>query len=229
MDYSGMVEKSESYLMHHGIKGQKWGVRRYQNEDGSLTDLGKKKYLSSNGITLKKAHKLYRKDPRSVHNYGDSVAKNIIKNNITDDDLKNIRTSYRKMVDMNLKSSEVYDKHYRKALEKLKSGKWASSEDIDTYASRMSKKELNSYDKNFELKRKDAAEKYYSQIKDLVRNKITSETYDTNISDLPNSTTVTVGRRVTEYVTAYLSYEYNQERRKRFGYSYDSSASINNI
>ena len=28
-------------LYHHGIKGQKWGVRRYQNEDGSLTAAGK--------------------------------------------------------------------------------------------------------------------------------------------------------------------------------------------
>ena len=31
-------------LYHHGIKGQKWGVRRYQNADGSLTDAGKKRY-----------------------------------------------------------------------------------------------------------------------------------------------------------------------------------------
>ncbi len=31
-------------LYHHGIKGQKWGVRRYQNEDGTLTDAGKAKY-----------------------------------------------------------------------------------------------------------------------------------------------------------------------------------------
>lgn len=34
----------EMYLAHHGIKGQKWGVRRYQNPDGSLTAAGKQRY-----------------------------------------------------------------------------------------------------------------------------------------------------------------------------------------
>lgn len=30
-------------LYHHGIKGQKWGIRRYQNEDGTYTEAGKKR------------------------------------------------------------------------------------------------------------------------------------------------------------------------------------------
>lgn len=31
-------------LYHHGVKGMKWGIRRYQNRDGSLTFKGKKRY-----------------------------------------------------------------------------------------------------------------------------------------------------------------------------------------
>lgn len=35
---------TQEELYHHGIKGMKWGVRRYQNKDGSLTAKGRKRY-----------------------------------------------------------------------------------------------------------------------------------------------------------------------------------------
>ena len=40
-------------LYHHGIKGMRWGVRRYKNEDGSLTPAGKKRYLENEAYVKK--------------------------------------------------------------------------------------------------------------------------------------------------------------------------------
>lgn len=44
--------KNNDELYHHGIKGQKWGVRRYQNEDGSLTAAGKQKLVQNRSRQL---------------------------------------------------------------------------------------------------------------------------------------------------------------------------------
>lgn len=58
------MEKYELY--HWGVKGQKWGVRRYQNADGTLTAAGKKRQS--------KMHDDYRKvhDGKSVKQLSDS-------------------------------------------------------------------------------------------------------------------------------------------------------------
>lgn len=46
----------DNSLIHYGTKGMKWGVRRYQNKDGSLTPAGKKRYSEDESEDYKKAH-----------------------------------------------------------------------------------------------------------------------------------------------------------------------------
>lgn len=67
------------YLAHHGIKGQKWGVRRFQNPDGSLTEAGKKRQAKEDAWRTKKAAKLTsaynRQTERAEQRYGKHVTK----------------------------------------------------------------------------------------------------------------------------------------------------------
>ena len=62
-----MINSNTQYeLYHHGIKGQKWGIRRFQNEDGSYTAEGKKRYgrelakKAYNALSSDKAQKALR-------------------------------------------------------------------------------------------------------------------------------------------------------------------------
>lgn len=105
------------YLAHHGIKGQKWGIRRYQNPDGSLTALGrryygiqerralkeqKKQYLAENKVRYKEAKdqlREFNKDPKNIFK---TRERKLLKENIKD--IKNDRfvaktknDEYRKM------------------------------------------------------------------------------------------------------------------------------------
>jgi len=50
-----------NYLAHFGIFGMKWGVRRYQNKDGSLTPEGKARYQNKDGSLNDEGKKLYQK------------------------------------------------------------------------------------------------------------------------------------------------------------------------
>ena len=55
----------QEYIAHYGVEGQKWGIRRYQNLDGSLTAEGKQRY----GGSARGKAKMYNQGLKSaVHN-----------------------------------------------------------------------------------------------------------------------------------------------------------------
>lgn len=88
-------------LYHHGIKGQKWGIRRYQNEDGTLTEEGRKKVTNHLGRMGTSYFTTYGAVKDKVKTYTFLRENNIV----TDDDVK--------------KQRELEDK-YSNALKKVK-------------------------------------------------------------------------------------------------------------
>lgn len=70
----------DEYLEHHGVRGMKWGVRRYQNYDGSLTAAGMKRFNKSlddyekADARYKKA-KADHKAAKKADNYSDAAIK----------------------------------------------------------------------------------------------------------------------------------------------------------
>ena len=91
------------FLEHHGIKGQKWGVRRFQNPDGTLTAAGKRRYLKLQDREYK-----LEKEGKGLHYatmpYEDSkdIAKRLSKTAVNQEVLSNLRASKRAV--------ETYDK-----------------------------------------------------------------------------------------------------------------------
>lgn len=121
-DLAHSVDAAEEYfLAHYGVKGMKWGVRRYQNADGSLTDAGKKKLADRATGDYGKRDK-FLKGKKIAKLYG----------------VDELREARQKVMDADKLSEEFYNSHelqkkYKaKALDILKKEGYADKDiDID--------------------------------------------------------------------------------------------------
>ena len=102
-----------SYLIHYGIQGQKWGIRRYQNEDGTLTPQGIERYS-----------KLIDKNDKGVRGANKKLKKFEKKMDIDDrKPIRNIKDRIIKAKRFDRESNTEASEHMRNAANKRNEGK----------------------------------------------------------------------------------------------------------
>lgn len=118
--YVAGVPYSSDYLMHFGIKGQKWGVRRFQNSDGTLTAAGKERYGSEKeqkkfAEKLMKGRTDMRKTPQVKHavaNLEDAVKEERIQRKRYDSEFEKTSREF-------YNDKKLLDKYTEKSIDKI--------------------------------------------------------------------------------------------------------------
>ena len=144
-------EHDSTFLSHHGIKGQQWGVRRFQNEDGTLTEEGRRRYLADPNRQID----IYN---RTAHRMNPDLEK--INKKYEDVDLDNDENNlaYTKEV------RDTFQKHYRDVVAEdmgsdpasLKGQKWL--DDMIGYRNNMDR-EIEELEEKVNAKKKAEAAK----------------------------------------------------------------------
>lgn len=190
--YHGLDDRN-SYLSHHGIKGQKWGVRRWQNSDGSLTPEGYTHY----GRGLPKAIKNYKAN--KINRDAKRISKDTAKLNKANDlYLKD----QRREADAELKYSKAANKlnDTRQKLNVAENGTYAKLFGQDKY-------KINKLNTQIDKQAREL-----SSIRDDY-NKAKAYRYDTEISikeiqDKLNKTSDRRNKNIEKFINQYSQEEY---------------------
>lgn len=99
-------------LMHHGIRGMKWGIRRYQNKDGSLTAAGRKRQRN-NPFFIKKSKAKKEKESNNKKEVKNNKKKNV--RDMSNEELRE-KTNRMRLENDYIRTSQDYAKlHQKKA------------------------------------------------------------------------------------------------------------------
>lgn len=128
-------------LCHHGILGQKWGIRRYQNADGSLTAQGKKRYHAS-------SVKEMSKDSKRIYGSDKKIAKTLYKAN----------ESYKR-------SNDPFDKHDEYVEKQLAERRYRNAEKIFNKSNPNAKFKASDYNSEVVKNRKTSGEHFVEKTK----------------------------------------------------------------
>lgn len=93
--------EEQDALCHHGVFGMKWGIRRYQNPDGSLTDEGRKRYLKEDSDERKALDQAAANKASAEYRF----------NNAVDNYMERQRTKRFKELRTDKRLSKVSDRH----------------------------------------------------------------------------------------------------------------------
>ena len=85
---------NQNELYHHGVKGQRWGIRRYQNKDGSLTNAGKRKAAKMKEEYSNLTGKQLRRLPSKKTSSTTPSTKNKTISDMSDDELREKTNRY---------------------------------------------------------------------------------------------------------------------------------------
>ncbi len=120
-----MREPYPNELMHYGIRGQKWGIRRFQNPDGTLTAAGRRRYGTvenlERGMTLKQANKQEQRRAKTIDKAvkaatkGDTKAVMKIQKELSNDDIQSVINR----VNLAKRLSDVSDSQVKTGMQKV--------------------------------------------------------------------------------------------------------------
>lgn len=110
--YAAIDLYKQNHIEHHGILGQKWGIRRFQNPDGSYTAAGRERYSKNSDSNNKKS--ISFDDAKKMNSKDFEKA---VKSSVNESEFKELKNSIKKLNETPYDNRDEYRKNQEKYIE----------------------------------------------------------------------------------------------------------------